>query len=138
MAIGGKDTTFKHGTNGAIAVNTDFTSYIREVNPSFEAEQVDSTTFGDTYRDFEQSFKNATIETTYKHDTTRFGQLAAIYNAGDIVTFEYGPTGIASGNPKITGSMFITKLGAPTKIGELIELAVSWQVSGAVTFSTFA
>jgi hypothetical protein len=109
-----------------------------EVNPSFEAEQVESTTFGSTYRTYEQSFKNATVEATYKYDTTIFGQMAAIYNGGDTVTFQLAPDGTTTGKPKITGTMFMTKLGAPLTVGDLISLPVSWQVSGAVTFATFA
>jgi hypothetical protein len=138
MAIGGSSSSWKHGTNGAISTNTDFSAKTISVEASFEAEQVESTTFGDTYREYEQSFKNATIEAEYKYDSTVFGQLAAIYNGGDTVTFELGPTGTATGAVKITGSMFITELGQPVEIGELLQISVSFQVSGAVTFTTFA
>lgn len=136
MAVGGALSAWKHGTNGAVSTNTDFSAKTRSVNPSFDAEQVESTTFGDAYRDYEQSFKNASIEVAYKFDATIFAQIAAIYNAGDTVTFEYSPSGTSSGNVKITGSMFITKMSPPAEIGNLIEISVSWQVTGAVTFTT--
>ncbi len=138
MSIGGSLTSWKHGTNGAVSSNTDFTAKTMDVQPSFEAEQVDATTFGDGYREFEQSFKNAKIEATYKYDTALFAQLAAIYNAGDTVTFELGPDGATAPKPKITGSMFITSLGTPISVGELIKMEVSWQVSGAVVFTVFS
>lgn len=138
MSLGGKDSTWKHGTNGAVSSNTDFTTKTRELDPVFDGEHVDATVFGDSYRDSEQSFKSAEISSTYKYDTTVWGQLTAIYNAGDTVTFEIGPTGAANGNAKITGSMFITKIGTKIGIGELLEIVVSWQVSGAVTFTTFS
>jgi len=137
MALGGSSSDWRHGTNGAVSSNTDFSAKTRGVTASFDAEQVEATVFGDTYRDYEQSYKNATIEATYKHDTTIFGQLTAIYNAGDTVTFQLGPTGTTSGYAKITGSMFITKLGIPVEVGNLLEIPVSWQVSGAVTFTTY-
>lgn len=136
MSVGGGNSAWKHGTNGATSTNTNFSTKTLEVTPDFAAEQVEGTVFGDTYRDYEQAFKNATIDAKYKYDATIFGQLAAIYNAGDTVTFELSPDGTSSGNVKITGSMFITKLGAPVKVGELLALDVSWQVSGAVTFTT--
>ena len=136
MAVGGATSAWKHGTNGAVSSNTDFTAKTRSVNASFDAEQVESTVFGDTYRDYEQSFKNATIESTYKYDATIFGQMAAIYNGGDTVTFELSPAGTSSGNVKITGSMFMTKLGQPVEVGNLLEMPCSWQVTGAVTFGT--
>jgi hypothetical protein len=138
MAIGGAATTWKHGTNGAVSTNTDFTAKTMSVNPSFDAEEVDATVFGDSYRDFEQSFKNGGIEVTYKYDTTIWGQLAAIYNNGDVVTFELGPTGSTATNAKITGSMVMTKLGMPVNVGDLEKIEVSWRVSGAVTFTTFS
>jgi hypothetical protein len=136
MALGGKNTDWRHGTNGAVAVLTDFTAKTISVSPSWEAEQVESTTFGDTYREFEQSFKSGTIEVEYKSDDTIFGQLAAIYNNGDSVSFQYSPDGTASGKPKVTGSMIMTSFSPPASIGEILTISVSWQISGATTFTT--
>jgi hypothetical protein len=136
MAIGGSSSDWQHGTNGAVSTLTDFSAKTISVEASFEAEQVESTTFGDSYREYEQSFKNGTIEAEYKYDTTIFGQLSAIYNGGDTVDFQLSPTGTASGAVKITGEMFITELGMPVEIGELLQMSVSFQVTGAVVFST--
>lgn len=136
MSVGGATSAWKHGTNGAIAVNTDFTAYTLSVNPSFDAEEVDATTFGDTYRDFEQSYKNASIDVEMKFDATRFAQMAAIYNGGDIVTWELSPAGTSSGNVKITGSMVMTKFNPSVTVGDLIKMTMTWRVSGAVTFTT--
>ena len=137
MAIGGSSSSWQHGTNGATGVLTDFSAKTISVEASWEAEQVESTTFGDTYREYEQSFKNGSIEVEYKYDATIFGQLSAIYNGGDTVIFELGPTGTTAGMVEIDGSMFITELGMPVEIGELLVIPVTWQVSGAVTFGTF-
>lgn len=138
MSIAGKDTTWKHGTNGATSSNTNFTTKTMSLLPSFNAEEIDMTKFGDGYRSYEQSFKNATIDATYYYDTTTFGQLAAIYNAGDTVTFEIGPTGTTTGNAKITGSMTMLKMDPPMNVGDGIKVNVNWRVTGAVTFTTFA
>lgn len=136
MSVGGATSAWKHGTNGAISTNTDFTSYTLSVNPSFDAEEVDATTFGDTYRDFEQSYKNATIDVEMKYDATRFGQMAAIYNGGDVVTWELSPAGTAATNVKITGSMVMTKFNPSVTVGDLIKMTMTFRVSGAVTFTT--
>lgn len=137
MAIGGALTNWQHGTNGAVGALTDFTAKTMAVNPSFDAEEVDATTFGDAYRDFEQSFKNAGIEATYKYDVTVWNQLAAIYNGGDTVIFQLGPTGTTATHAKITGSMVITKLGFPIAVGDLEKIEVSFRVTGAVVFTAF-
>jgi hypothetical protein len=138
MSVGGVLTSWKHGTNGAISTNTDFSTKTFSVSPDFSAENVDQTTFQSTYRSKEQSFKNGTIQAVYKYDTTIYGQLAAIYNGGDTITFEFGPDGTTTGKPKVTGSMFITNFGTPVTVGDRIELSVSFETSGAITFTTFA
>jgi len=136
MALGGKNSNWQHGTNGAVTSLTDFTTKTMSVTLNAEAETVESTTFGDTYRDFEQSFKNSTIDAQYKYDATLYGQLSAMYNAGDTVNFQLSPDGTGSTNPKITGAAFITSFGTPVEIGNLLVIDVSFQVSGALTFGT--
>jgi hypothetical protein len=134
MSVGGATSAWKHGTNGNVSVNTDFTAYTLSVNPSFDAEEVDATTFGDTYRDFEQSYKNATIDVEMKFDATRFGQMSAIYNGGDTVTWQLSPAGTANPSVKIEGSMVMTKFNPSVQVGDLIKMAMTWRVTGAVTF----
>lgn len=136
MAIGGSSSDWRHGTNGAVTTLTDFSAKTISVEASWEAEQVESTTFGDSYREYEPSFKNGTIEVEYYFDTTIFGQLSAIYNGADTIDFQLSPKGTANGEVKIAGSMFITELGLPVEIGELIAIPVTFQSSGAVTFTT--
>lgn len=138
MAVGGKDTNWQHGTHGATSSLTDYTSSTMSVNPSFNAEEADATTFGNAYRDYEQTFKNSTIEVTYKYSTTVFGQLFAIWDGGDSVDFQLGPTGITTGNAKITGAMVITKIDPPVTVGDIIKFNVSFRVNGTVTYATFA
>ena len=136
MAVGGQNSDWRHGKNGAPTVLTDFTAKTMSVTLSAEAEQVESTTFGDSYRDYEQSFKNATIDVQYKYDPTMFDDIADIYNAGDIVDFRLSPDGTGSQKVKIEGKAFVTSFGTPVEIGNLLVLDVSFQVSGALTFGT--
>ena len=138
MSVGGKDTTWKHGTHGAVSSNTDFTTKTMSLTPSFDAEEADATVFGDGFRSYEATFENATIGSTYKYDATVFGQLADIYSNRDEVTFEIGPTGTTATNVKITGSMVMTKFDTGLGVGEVIKITVNWRVTGAVTFTTFS
>ena len=137
MSVGGKDSDWRHGTNGAVSSLTNFTTKTRSVSPSFNAEEADATVFGDAYRDYEQTFKNATIAVTYKYDTTVWGQITAIYNGGDSVDFQLGPTGTSASNAKITGAIVITSISAPITVGDILQFDVNWRVNGAVTFTTF-
>src|SRR5881392_2644610 len=96
MSVGGQNTSWKHGTHGAISSNTDFTTKTMSLAPNFNAEEADATVFGDGSRSYEATFENADISATYKYDVTVFGQLAAIYSGRDLVTFEIGPNGTTS------------------------------------------
>ncbi len=137
MSIGGKDSTFKHGTHGAISSNTDFTTKLMSLTPNFNAEEADATVFGDGSRSYESTFENAEIDASYKFDTTVWGQLAAIYTGRDAVTFEIGPTGTTATNARITGTMVMTSFGAPLAVGDIIKVPVKWRVTGAVVFDLF-
>lgn len=136
MALGGKNSNWQHGTNAAPTVLTDFTTKTMSVTLNAEAETVESTVFGDAYRDYEQSFKNATIDVQYKYDSTIYGQLADLYNNGTIVDFQLSPDGTGSLMPKITGKAFVTSFGTPVEVGNLLVLDISLQVSGALTFGS--
>lgn len=140
MALGGKNSNWQHGKH---ATPTTLDSTISEktmsVTLNAEAETVESTTFGDAYRNYEQSFKNSTIDVQYKYDPTMYTVVADLFNNGTIVDFQLGPDGAtaASGTPKITGKAFVTSFGTPVEVGNLLVLDVSFQVDGALTFSTF-
>lgn len=138
MSIAGRLTTWGHGTDGAVSVNTDFTAKTMSLSPSFNAEEADATVFGNGYRSFESTFKNATIDAVYHYDATIFGQLAAIYNNNDQVTWEIGPDGNTTGKVKITGSMVMTKFDIPLTVGDVEKINCTFRVTGAVTFATFS
>lgn len=133
MSIGGKNTTWKHGTQAVPGTLTDYSANMRSVSPNYDRETVDATTFGDSYKDHEMSFKNAAFETVYKYSEALYAELRSVYHNDTSVIFEYSPNGTTSTYPKDTGTMFITKIDTAAQIGNLLEINVSWQVSGAVT-----
>ena len=138
MSVGGKSTSWGHGTHGALSSITDYTDKTMSVNPGFNAEEADATVFGDGFRSYEPTFENGTIEAVYKYDTTTFGQLASIYTNRDEVDFELGPNGTATGEVKISGAMVMTKFDTGLNVGDIIKINVSWRVTGAVTFGNYS
>ena len=137
MSIGGKDSTWKHGTNASPSSNTDYTTSAMAVTPNFNLEEADATVFGNGYRSYEATFANAEIDVTYYYTTAMFSALALLYANRTEVSWEIGPTGTGSGNVKITGDMVMLNLGVPLQVGDVIKLPVKWRVTGAVTFATF-
>lgn len=138
MPIGGKDTTWKHGTHGAVSSNSDFTTVTMSLSPSFNAEEADATVFGDGFRSYEATFKNGTIDVIYKYSTATFSSLSAIYDGEDEITWEIGPTGTTATNVKITGSAVMTKFDLPLTVGTVEKINVTFRVTGAVTFAAFS
>lgn len=136
MAIGGRLTSWKHGTSGALTTLTDFSTKTMEASFDRDAEQVDATCFQATYRSKEGSFINGAFTVTYKYDTTIYGQLSALL--AQTVDFEYGPDGTTTGKPKSSGSAVLLKVGTPTKVGTLLAMTCNFETSGTVTDATFA
>jgi hypothetical protein len=136
MAIAGQLSDFRHGTNGALTTLTDFTAKTLGVSLSIEGEEVDATTFGNVYRDFEGSFIGGSFSVTYKYDATIFGQLGAIMTNRDSIDFQWSPDGTASGKPKVTGAMVMTSLNNDASVGDLLQIECEFRINGAITFGT--
>lgn len=107
------------------------------VVPTFDGEEVDATVFGDSFREFEQTFKSHSYAVRYKYDATIWQILADLWSNGTEVTFELGPVGTTSTNPKITGSMILTSFSEPFTVGELQVMEVTFRGTGAPTFGTY-
>lgn len=138
MAIGGKDTTWKHATHGSPASNNDYTAKTMSVNPTYNGESVDATTFGDAFREKEQTFKNFGFTVQYKYDATIWLVIADLWSNGTEITFELGPVGTASLSPKVTGSMFCQSFSEPFSVGTLQVIDVTFEGTGAPAFGAFS
>jgi hypothetical protein len=142
MSVAGLGS-WKHGTSGTPSVLTDFSvdgaAKIMSLNIDLDSQEVDMTTWKNGgYQSFEQTFKNGTISAVYKFDPTVYAQLGALYSSGVFVDWENGPVGDDVGDPRISGSMFLKKLGSPQNSGEGLKINVDFRIDGPVTFDTFA
>jgi hypothetical protein len=138
MAIGGAATTWKHATHGSPSSNTDYTAKTMSVNPTFDGEEVDATTFGDSFRESEQTFKSFAFTVRYKYDSTIWAVIGDLWTNGTSITFELGPVGVTPPNPKITGSMYCQSFSEPFNVGELQVMEVSFKGTGAPSFGAFS
>jgi hypothetical protein len=137
MPLGGKDTVFSHATNGSPSSNNSYTAKMRSLSIAFDGEEVDATVFGDGFREYEQSFKSATINATYKMDAAIWTVLTDLYTNGTEITFEIGPLNSDAPNPKITGSMVMISFTEGLDIGTLQEIPVVFRMTGAPTFGVY-
>lgn len=138
MAIAGNLTDWRTATHGSPTSLTDYTAKTLSVQMSLDGEEVDATTFGNFYRDFERSFINGTFEVQYKYDSTIWGVVSLLMTNGTSVDFQYSPDGTTTGKPKVTGAMVCTSMGSPASVGDLLVIDVTFRINGAVTFDSHA
>ena len=121
------------GPNSRVTVNTvDLSSHCTSVTTSDETEEQDVTGFGVTYREFADSLKNASIETTFIQDyaaTSVDATIGAIY---------YGSAnGTVKITPETTGTVVYTQVRRPNSYnpgtgapGEASLITTTWSNRG--------
>jgi hypothetical protein len=117
----------------------DFSDYIASIEFSDEADEIETTAFGQTGRtrvgglrdqsislDFHQNFDPAEVDAT-------IGALV-----GSTAAIEFLPKGSAVGtaNPKFSGNVLVTEWGFGGGVGELATISVTWPVDGVLTRGT--
>jgi hypothetical protein len=127
-------------TNAYVKIGTvDFSDLIASIEFSDEAEEIETTAFGQTGRtrvgglrdqsislDFHVDFDPAEVDDT-------IGALV-----GSTAAIEFAPKGTAIGtaNPKWSGNVLVTEWGWGGGVGELATKSVTWPVDGVLARST--
>jgi hypothetical protein len=127
-------------TNAYVKIGgTDFSDYIASIEFSDEAEEIETTAFGQTGRtrvgglrdqsvslDFHQNFDPSEVDAT----------LGAL--VGTVAAIEFAPKGSAVGtaNPMWTGNVLVTEWGFGGGVGELATVSVTWPVDGVLARGT--
>jgi hypothetical protein len=127
-------------TNAFIEIaGVNFSDYIASIEFNDEAEEIETTAFGQTGRtrvgglrdqsvalDFHQNFDPAELDATI---SPLVGGTAAI---------KIAPKGTAVGaaNPHFVGSVLVTEWGWGGGVGELATKSVTWPVDGVLTRGT--
>jgi hypothetical protein len=134
-----QSTSFSFGSNGSVSTEVNRSTYFDNISMPRELEEVETTTFGnDGNRTFLPGLKGATFSGSGNWDATLDAHLAGIFNAGDVVEFEYGPTGNTNGMVKYTGSFFLTSYDINPSVGEKIPFSIAGRIAGAVTRGVFS
>jgi predicted secreted protein len=140
--------TFKHGKNAYFALDNasgsliNISNTLNEISLPREIETAETTAFGNADKTYITGLADATVSLSGMFDSTVDTQINADITAlknGTIstVSFEYGPAGSASANPKFTGEAIVTSYEISSPVGEVITYSLELQVSGAVTGTTF-
>lgn len=136
----GKDSVFKVDDSGGTL--RDITAHLDSVDFPQTVDTAESSTFGDTAKEYFVGLKDATISISGKWDnTTTTGPDAVLGtqpSAGASRTFEYGPEGGTTGKIKYSGECHLTSYQITGSIGDMVTFSAEFQVTGAVTRGTWA
>lgn len=130
--------------NGAGSL-TDISAYCNKVDAPFTITLGDTTTFGATAETEIPVIKNGDkITFSGLLDPTPHTQLGTIYNNGGGLTtgnaslsFEYGPMGSTTGNPKFTGECFLSSYKLSTDVKGVVSFDGEITVTAGATSTVY-
>ena len=140
--------TFKHGKNAFFALDgtaaslVNISDTLNEISMPREIENAETTAYGNSDKTYITGLGDATVSLSGMFDATLNTMIAgniANLKSGSVssLTFEYGPAGSASPQPKFTGEALVTSYEVSSPVGDVVTFSLELQVTGAVTGSTF-
>jgi predicted secreted protein len=140
--------TFKHGKNAFFALDgtaaslVNISDTLNEISMPREIETAETTAFGNNDKTYITGLGDATVSLSGMFDATLNTMIAgniANLKSGSVssLTFEYGPAGSASPQPKFTGEALVTSYEVSSPVGDVVTFSLELQVTGGVTGSTF-
>jgi predicted secreted protein len=140
--------TFKHGKNAYFALDgtaaslVNISDVLNEISMPREIETAETTAFGSGDKSYISGLADATISLSGMFDATTNTLISGdITNlkSGSVasLSFEYGPSGSVSANPKFTGEAIITSYEVSSPVGDVVTFSLELQVTGGVTATTF-
>ncbi len=133
--VHGKSTDFRIDNSGGTL--TDISAYCDSVDFPQTIETAETTTFGDSNKDYIVGLKDATISFSGKWDATLNDIIAPIAGQTASVSFQYGPAGSTVTNVKYSGECYITSYQITSAVGDVVTFSAEAQVTGAVTRGTY-
>lgn len=125
---------FKTTLNG-----TNISSWLTQVEMSFDVNDVETTSFGNTWKTRVAGLKSGSVKLQLNQDFAASAVDATIYPLlGTVGTIVITPTStaVSSVNPAYTATVLINGYGVQGNIGDLSTVSVTWPITGAVTRAT--
>jgi len=128
-------------TDYAVSINgTQFGSSLNSVELTIEADDLETTAFGGTYRTRVGGLKSASVTLNFMQDFASASVDATLNGlVGSIATVVIIPNGTAvtATNPKYTSECLVTQYSPfASSVGDLATFSVTWPVTGTVTRGT--
>jgi hypothetical protein len=128
-------------TDYNIKINgTDFSANLTQAELSLEADDVEVTAFGSTYRSRIGGLKQGSLNLQFNQDFGASGLDSVLFPLlGTAATVVIKPTStaVSATNPTYTFNALVTSYTPiSASVGDLATLSVTWPVTGAVTRAT--
>lgn len=128
-------------TDASVVINAvDLSDHVRSVTLNVEAEDLEDTAMGDTFRSRIGGLKDWSIDLEFNQDFAASEIDATIFPIlGTVVTVTVKPTSAAVGatNPSYSGSVLISEYNPlDGSVGDLATTSVSWPGAGTLTRAT--
>lgn len=135
---------FQHGKGSKFKLNSsELQTFLTGISLSQEKDLAETTTMGDSARDFIEGLYNATITLNLRWDPTASTGPDAIVNTAFVsasaVAWKFNPTGTATFSasaPGYTGNCWVRRVTRDDPYDDLVTMTVELQVDGAITRDT--
>ena len=128
-------------TDYAVSINgTQFGTSLNSVELTIEADDLETTAFGGTFRTRVGGLKSASVTLNFMQDFAAASVDATLNGlVGSIATVVIIPAGtaVSSTNPSYTSTCLVTQYSPmASSVGDLATFSVTWPVTGTVTRGT--
>lgn len=118
----------------------DFSNSLNSVELTVEADNLETTAFGSTFRTRIGGLKQASVTLNFMQDFAASSVDATLHPLiGSIATVVIKPTSgtVTATNPSYTMAALVTQYSPfASSVGDIATLSVTWPVSGSVTRAT--
>ena len=122
------------GSEGLIKVGTDTVGELRSFSLETTADTIESSNMGTTARTYKAGLTAWSGTASLFWDETDVGQLALVL--GTEIVIKVYPEGATAGDKYYTGSAIVTAKSVSASFDGLVESSISFQGTGALSFST--
>lgn len=128
-------------TNAYVTVNAvDLSTFVRSVTLNVEAEDLEDTAMGDTYRSRIAGLKDWSIDLEFNQDFAAGFVDATIFALlGTVIAVQVKPVNTTTGptNPQYSGNVLVSEYNPlDGSVGDLATTSVSWPGAGTLTRAT--
>jgi predicted secreted protein len=122
------------GSEGLIKVGTDTVGELRSFSLETTADTIESSNMGTTARTYKAGLTAWSGTASLFWDELDTGQLALVL--GTEIVIKVYPEGATAGDKYYTGSAIVTAKSVSASFDGLVESSISFQGTGALSFST--